>query len=212
MTPPRRSPPPVFPLGRPAKGGWFRRMPPAVFPGVLGLLWLGLAWRGAAAAFALPSGLVDGYLGAVTLLWVFAVVAYAGKALRRPAVVAEDLRILPGRDGLAALALSVPAVALVLAPIRPGLATGLMMAGLYLVYIFVLCVLKPEMGPRIPPEPGDPTFLEKLWISARNLVPPVIMIFAVLGSILFGLASPTEAAAIGSLCAVALTKAVRQSH
>lgn len=130
MTPPRRSPPPVFPLGRPAKGGWFRRMPPAVFPGVLGLLWLGLAWRGAAAAFAWPSGLVDGYLGAVTLLWVFAVVAYAGKALRRPAVVAEDLRILPGRDGLAALALSVPTVALVLAPIRPGLATGLMVAGL----------------------------------------------------------------------------------
>lgn len=87
---------------------------------------------------------------------------------------------------------------------------GLMMAGLYLVYIFVLCVLKPEMGRRIPPEPGDPTFLEKLWISARNLVPPVIMIFAVLGSILFGLASPTEAAAIGSLCAVALTILYRQ--
>jgi tripartite ATP-independent transporter DctM subunit len=82
---------------------------------------------------------------------------------------------------------------------------GLIMAGLYLVYIFVLCTVKPEMGRRIPPEPGDPTFVEKLWISARNLMPPVIMIFAVLGSILFGLASPTEAAAIGSLCAVALT-------
>jgi tripartite ATP-independent transporter DctM subunit len=82
---------------------------------------------------------------------------------------------------------------------------GLIMAGLYLVYIFVLCVVKPEMGRRIPPEPGDPTFVQKLWISARNLVPPVIMIFAVLGSILFGLASPTEAAAIGSLCAVGLT-------
>jgi tripartite ATP-independent transporter DctM subunit len=82
---------------------------------------------------------------------------------------------------------------------------GLIMAGLYLVYIFVLCLVKPEMGRRIPPEPGDPTFVQKLWISARNLVPPVIMIFAVLGSILFGLASPTEAAAIGSLCAVGLT-------
>jgi tripartite ATP-independent transporter DctM subunit len=87
---------------------------------------------------------------------------------------------------------------------------GLIMAGLYLVYIFVLCTVKPEMGRRIPPEPGDPTFVEKLWISARNLVPPVIMIFAVLGSILFGLASPTEAAAIGSLCAVALTILYRQ--
>ena len=130
MTPPRRSPPPVFPLGRPAKGGWFRRMPPAVFPGVLGLLWLGLAWRKATEVFALPSGLVEACLGAVTLLWAFAVFAYAAKALRRPAVVAKDLRILPGRDGLAALALSVPAVALVLAPTRPGLAGGLMLAGL----------------------------------------------------------------------------------
>lgn len=87
---------------------------------------------------------------------------------------------------------------------------GLIMAGLYLVYIFVLCLVKPEMGRRIPPEPGDPTFVQKLWISARNLVPPVIMIFAVLGSILFGLASPTEAAAIGSLCAVGLTILYRQ--
>jgi tripartite ATP-independent transporter DctM subunit len=82
---------------------------------------------------------------------------------------------------------------------------GLIMAGLYLVYIFVLCIVRPSMGPRIPPEPGDPSFVEKLWISVRNLVPPVIMIFAVLGSILLGWASPTEAAAIGALCSVALT-------
>jgi tripartite ATP-independent transporter DctM subunit len=82
---------------------------------------------------------------------------------------------------------------------------GLLMAGLYLIYILVLCTVNPAMGPRIPPEPGDPTLVEKLWISARNLVPPVIMIFAVLGSILLGVASPTEAAAIGAVCAVGLT-------
>jgi tripartite ATP-independent transporter DctM subunit len=82
---------------------------------------------------------------------------------------------------------------------------GLIMAAFYLIYILVLCVLKPEMGPRIPPEPGDPTFGQKLWISTVNLLPPVIMIFAVLGSILLGWASPTEAAAIGALCSVLLT-------
>ena len=82
---------------------------------------------------------------------------------------------------------------------------GLIMAGLYLIYIFVLCTIKPEMGPRIAPEPGDPSFTEKLWISTRNLVPPLLMIFAVLGSILFGWASPTEAAAIGALASVGLT-------
>ena len=83
---------------------------------------------------------------------------------------------------------------------------GLIMAGLYLIYIYTLCVLKPETGPRIPPEPGEPAFGEKLWISTRNLVPPLFMIFAVLGSILLGWASPTEAAAIGALASVFLTK------
>ena len=82
---------------------------------------------------------------------------------------------------------------------------GLIMGALYLIYIFFLCLFKPEMGPRIAPEPGDPTFLQKLWISAKNMVPPVFMIFSVLGSILLGWASPTEAAAIGALCSVLLT-------
>jgi tripartite ATP-independent transporter DctM subunit len=87
---------------------------------------------------------------------------------------------------------------------------GLMMAGLYLVYILVLCIVKPEHGPRIPPEPGDPTFMQKLGISARNLVPPLLMIVAVLGSILGGVASPTEAAAIGCVCSVLLTVLYRR--
>ena len=87
---------------------------------------------------------------------------------------------------------------------------GLMMAGLYLVYILVLCIVKPEAGPRIPPEPGDPSFMQKIGITTRNLLPPLAMIVAVLGSILGGLASPTEAAAIGCVCAVLLTMLYRR--
>lgn len=87
---------------------------------------------------------------------------------------------------------------------------GLLMASLYLVYILALCIFKPERGPRIPPEPGDPTFMEKLGITTRNLLPPLAMIVAVLGSILGGLASPTEAAAIGCVCAVLLTVLYRR--
>lgn len=82
---------------------------------------------------------------------------------------------------------------------------GLLMGLLYLIYIFVLCVLKPENGPAIPPSPDDPTFGEKLLISLKNLIPPVLLIFAVLGSILLGWSSPTEAAAIGALASVLLT-------
>ena len=82
---------------------------------------------------------------------------------------------------------------------------GLMMGFLYLIYIFVLCTFAPQNGPRIPREPDEPSFGEKLWITTRNLVPPLFMIFAVLGSIMLGWASPTEAAAIGALASVFLT-------
>jgi tripartite ATP-independent transporter DctM subunit len=86
---------------------------------------------------------------------------------------------------------------------------GLIMGGLYLVYIFTLCVIRPQAGPRIPREAGEPSFGAKLWITTRNMVPPVFMIFAVLGSILLGWASPTEAAAVGALCSVLLTMLYR---
>ncbi len=82
---------------------------------------------------------------------------------------------------------------------------GLLMAGMYLAYVLVLCIVKPSHGPRLPPEPGEPSFTQKLGITARNLLPPLGMIVAVLGSILGGLASPTEAAAIGCVFAVLLT-------
>ena len=82
---------------------------------------------------------------------------------------------------------------------------GLLMAGLYLLYIVGVCLIYPEKGPRIPREPDEPGFARKVWISARNLVPPLFMIFAVLGSILLGLASPTEAAALGALASLFLT-------
>jgi tripartite ATP-independent transporter DctM subunit len=82
---------------------------------------------------------------------------------------------------------------------------GLLMAGLYLVYILGLCIVKPGHGPRIPREPDEPGLGQKLAITARNLVPPLAMIVAVLGSILGGVASPTEAASIGCVCAVLLT-------
>jgi tripartite ATP-independent transporter DctM subunit len=82
---------------------------------------------------------------------------------------------------------------------------GFLMGLLYLIYILVLCVLRPENGPAIPRSPDDPGFSEKLITSLESLIPPVLLIFAVLGSILLGWASPTEAAAIGALASVLLT-------
>ena len=82
---------------------------------------------------------------------------------------------------------------------------GLMLSGLYILYILVLCIVKPAAGPRLPPSDDEPSFPEKLLITVRALIPPLILIFAVLGSIMLGWATPTEAAAMGALGAIILT-------
>jgi tripartite ATP-independent transporter DctM subunit len=84
---------------------------------------------------------------------------------------------------------------------------GLMLAGLYIVYIFVRCVIRPQDGPRLPPAPGDPPFLAKLALTLKVLVPPVVIVVAVLGSIMAGVATPTEAAAMGAVGTLLLTLA-----
>jgi tripartite ATP-independent transporter DctM subunit len=82
---------------------------------------------------------------------------------------------------------------------------GLLMAFLYVVYILALCTIWPEKGPRIPPLPDDPSFVQKVRISVVALWPPMLLIAAVLGSIMFGIAAPTEAAALGALGALLLS-------
>ena len=76
---------------------------------------------------------------------------------------------------------------------------GLMLALLYILYILVRCIIRPQDGQRLPPDENDPPLARKLVITAVALVPPVILIFAVLGTILLGWATPTEAAAMGAL-------------
>src|SRR5690606_6334065 len=82
---------------------------------------------------------------------------------------------------------------------------GLLLAFLYVAYILGLCVIRPDKGPRIPPSDDDPTFVEKCRISIVALWPPMLLIVAVLGSMMFGIAAPTEASALGALGALLLT-------
>ncbi len=84
---------------------------------------------------------------------------------------------------------------------------GLVLSGLYILYILGLCIFRPQSAPRIEPSADDPAFAEKIAITVKALVPPLLMIFAVLGSIMLGLAAPTEAAALGALGAFILTVA-----
>jgi len=87
---------------------------------------------------------------------------------------------------------------------------GLLMAGLYIAYILVRCTLDPKAGPRLPPSDDEPPLIERIRITLIALAPPVAMITAVLGSIMFGLAAPTEAAGLGALGSMILAISYRQ--
>jgi tellurite resistance protein len=116
---PKAYPPPQFP---PHKPKLFARTPLAVFPVILGLLGLALALRRALDLSGQSLAVADAALGAAVALWAFAALAYAVKLLRRPSVIWEDLRPLPGRTGLSAATVGGMAVAAGLAPFAPDLA------------------------------------------------------------------------------------------
>lgn len=88
---------------------------------------------------------------------------------------------------------------------------GLVLAGLYILYILIACFIKPEWGPSLPKEERSrmqfwPTVRE----GALGLFPFIFLILAVLGTIFFGLAAPTEAAAMGSAGSVILAAMYRK--
>lgn len=122
---PHFPPPPTLP----PKVKLFQRVPPAIFPALLGVLGLGLAWRRAVEIFGLNGAMVEAYLGMVSLLFAFCVVAYGVKAAKRLGAVGEDFATLPGRTGLAALTMCAMIEAAILAPYSAGLALGVFVAG-----------------------------------------------------------------------------------
>jgi len=82
---------------------------------------------------------------------------------------------------------------------------GLLLALSYVLYILVRCMLKPEDGPRLPPSDDDPPLAQRIYITATAMMPPLVLIFSVLGTIMLGWATPTEAAAMGAIGTVILT-------
>ncbi len=139
--PPRRPMPP--PLTPPPPARW-ADTPPAVFPPLLGLMGLGLGWRVAAEQLGAPEGIGELILGAGAALLGFCAVAWLSKPLRRPAVVIDEMRALPGRTGLAAMTGAVMLLAAALAPLAPSLAAGVLGLGLaahLLVIVLVAVVL-----------------------------------------------------------------------
>lgn len=88
-----------------------------------------------------------------------------------------------------------------------GIIPGLLMSVCFMIYIGLICWMKPELGPAIPVH--ERCTLKEKVVSLKGLILPSLLIFAALGLIFIGIASPTEAAAIaaiGSLVCAALHK------
>lgn len=149
----RRPMPPPLEIPKP---GFGRRTPPALFPPLMGLFGLGLGWRAAADAFAITPALGELILGATSILFLFTLAAYLAKPLRRPATLAEDLHVLPGRAGLSAASLCLMLFAVVLADYAALVATGLALLAfavhaVLLVAIIVTLASGPEEGRLVTP-------------------------------------------------------------
>ena len=81
-----------------------------------------------------------------------------------------------------------------------ALVPGLVLVGLYIVFILSIAYLVPKAAPALPPQKGG----QSRGAVLKVLVPPILLIVAVLGSILGGVATPTEAASVGAIGATLL--------
>ncbi|HSG47556.1 MAG TPA: TRAP transporter large permease subunit [Longimicrobiales bacterium] len=92
---------------------------------------------------------------------------------------------------------------------RAALVPGLVLTGAYAVYIMALAVARPKWVPALSREMRDAAQGELLKKVAFSMMPPLILIVVVLGSIFAGVATPTEAGALGAVGAMALALANR---
>ena len=99
--------------------------------------------------------------------------------------------------------IEVPVTDLFAAAIIPGM----MLAFLYTGYTLIRCYINPSLGPKLGDSLKDESSLEVFKDFLIGLVPPTALVGFALGSILFGLATPTEGAAMGAFGAILLTMA-----
>jgi tripartite ATP-independent transporter DctM subunit len=83
---------------------------------------------------------------------------------------------------------------------------GLLLATIYCVYIVILGFARPEMVPAVPQDERDAMPRRELWLKFFKVVlPPLALVLSVLGSIIAGIAAPTEAASMGALGSILVT-------
>jgi len=91
-----------------------------------------------------------------------------------------------------------------------ALIPGLLLVGLYITYLLLIAWFKPEKVPALPKSDRNISTTELMQRISKALLPPLLLIIAVLGSIIGGIATPTEAAAVGAMGAILLAASQHQ--
>jgi len=180
-----------------------------LFAGLRGSLYLAVLLT--ATVFAAATGIVG---SSVTLLGVMAAprMKASGYDIRMSAgaiTAGGTLGILiPPSIMLIVMGpvVGVPATDLFAAAVIPGL----LLAGLYIVYTLVRCFLNPALGPALPLDQRASSWLEVARELLLGCVPVVVVIVATLGVILMGIATPTDAGAVGAFAVFVLTLVYRR--
>jgi tripartite ATP-independent transporter DctM subunit len=102
--------------------------------------------------------------------------------------------------------MEIPVTDLFAAAIIPGI----MLALLYAAYVTIRCAMNPNLGPTLALEDRADNMLDVFKEFVIGLVPPALLVFAALGSILFGYATPTEAAGCGAVGSLLLALAYKK--
>jgi tripartite ATP-independent transporter DctM subunit len=87
---------------------------------------------------------------------------------------------------------------------------GFMLAGLYIIYVVMRAFLNPKLAPKPSREEADIPLKELLKMLVTSFVPLAVLILSVLGAILFGLATPSEAASVGAFGSIILAAGYRE--
>ncbi len=90
-----------------------------------------------------------------------------------------------------------------------AIAPGLVLIGLYVIYILYKAYVDPEAAPAIPDDENE-NRSEQYWKAIKAVLPPLVLILVVLGSIFAGIATPTESSALGGFGALVLALMYRQ--
>ncbi len=164
-----------------------------------------------ATVFAMATGIVG---AAVTVLGIMA----GGTMIR----AGYDTRLSAGvitAGGTLGILIPPSVLLLVMGPVMgvsvaklyaAAFGPGFLLSALYIAYAMIRSYLKPALGPPLPPEARAPSVAVLVRRLATGLVPLAILISATLGSILAGLATPTEAAATGAFGSIVLAVGYRQ--